>query len=82
MRLQLNIRKWVEIAIMILFISFMLAIGVTLLKLVGLAILIIGFAMLLYYPDSYRFQPQHMALAGIILGVVLTVLGLLLLIFA
>jgi len=76
-----NLRKWVETAIMMLFVVILLVLGLTITKLIGLSLTIIGFALLLYFPDSYRFQPEHMTMAGILFGSFILILGIILITF-
>ncbi|MEM5772028.1 MAG: hypothetical protein QXF15_02030 [Candidatus Aenigmatarchaeota archaeon] len=78
---KVNKRKWVETAVLMIFIIIIILMGVSLLKLLGLAFIIISFAILLYFPDSFRFQPEYITLAGILIGSLLLIIGAILLLF-
>ena len=52
-----------------------------LVKLIGLVIFLIGLAIIKFFPDIHHYQWEEMTVAGVFIGVIFFVIGLIALIF-
>jgi len=50
-------------------------------KIIGLALIILGFWIVKYFPDIMTYQRKEMTLAGILIGIIFLLTGIGLLIF-
>jgi len=50
-------------------------------KIIGLALIVLGFWIVKYFPDIMSYQRKEMTLTGILIGIILLLVGIGLLLF-